>query len=118
MPHCYYYLSKSRFSSKFLNICSLNPITEIANGFFTDFANREKYLIFYIGVVVLIKLGGRDKSPTGGKSAIHRLKKLRGIKMKGLIKGFSEIALFLGTLFIMYFWLGFIIVNLSLYANK
>jgi hypothetical protein len=38
--------------------------------------------------------------------------------MRGLIKGFSEAAFFLGTLFIMYIWLGFIIVNLSLYANK
>jgi len=38
--------------------------------------------------------------------------------MKGLIKGFSEAVFFLGTLFVMYVWLGFIIINLWSFANK
>ena len=38
--------------------------------------------------------------------------------MRGLIKGFSEAALFLGTLAIMYIWLGFIIINLWSVVRK
>ncbi len=38
--------------------------------------------------------------------------------MKGLIKIFSEAVFFLGTLFIMYIWLGFIIINLWMIASK
>jgi hypothetical protein len=38
--------------------------------------------------------------------------------MKGYIKIFSEAALFLGTLFVMYIWLGFIIINLCSIVNK
>ena len=38
--------------------------------------------------------------------------------MRGMIKVFSEAALFLGTLFIMYIWLGFLIVNLWSVVNK
>lgn len=38
--------------------------------------------------------------------------------MKGLIKVFSEATLFVGTLAIMYIWLGFIIINLWSIVNK
>ncbi len=38
--------------------------------------------------------------------------------MRGLVKVFSEAALFLGTLFIMYIWLGFLIINLCSIVNK
>jgi hypothetical protein len=38
--------------------------------------------------------------------------------MRGLFKIFSEAALFIGTLFIMYIWLGFLIVNLWSIVNK
>ena len=38
--------------------------------------------------------------------------------MKGFIKGISEAAFFISTLFIMYIWLGFIIINLWSFANK
>jgi hypothetical protein len=37
--------------------------------------------------------------------------------MKGLIKIFSEAAFFLGTLFVMYLWLGFLIITLCSYAK-
>jgi hypothetical protein len=39
------------------------------------------------------------------------LRELKGGKMRGLIKIFYEVALCLGMLVIMYFWLGFIIIN-------
>ncbi len=38
--------------------------------------------------------------------------------MRGLLKVFSEVALFLGTLTIMYIWLSFLIVNLWSVVNK
>ena len=38
--------------------------------------------------------------------------------MRGMIKVFSEAAFFLGTLALMYMWLGFIIVNLWSAVNK
>jgi hypothetical protein len=38
--------------------------------------------------------------------------------MKGIIKIFSEAAFFLGTLFVIYIWLGFIIVNLWMIVNQ
>ncbi len=38
--------------------------------------------------------------------------------MKGYIKTFSEAALFIGTLFVMYIWLGYIIINLCTVVNN
>ena len=46
------------------------------------------------------------------------LKEMEGKNMRSLMKVFSEAAFFLGTLAIMYIWLGFLIVTLCSVVNK
>ena len=75
-------------------------------------------MILYIGIVILTQPGRSENLPVGRTCNFTNYRHLRGIKMKGYIRIFSEAAFFVGTLFIMYVWLGYIIINLWSIVNK